>query len=112
MCKAINLAANPGGIHNAAVVALEGQILGLEPLLGQMIGHCTHIGSDGHAVVIEDNQQLLPAIPCVGQALIGEPSGKRTIADEGPVPYSPLPSGFWPVPCPVPQPPSWRRGPQ
>ena len=86
----------PGGVHNPPVVLFKGEVLGLHPLLGQMVGHPAHVGGDGHAVVVEDDQQLPAAVPGVGQPLIGQSAG------EGSVPYQGNHSVAFPQhgPCP------------
>ena len=69
--------------HGLAVALFEAQILGLEALVGQVLGHASHIFGDGHAVVVEDDQQRLPAQSRVGEALISQTAGERAVADEG-----------------------------
>ena len=79
----VELPPQPEGAHHLPVPLLEAQVLGLEPLAGQMLGHRPHVLGDGHAVVIEDDQQLPPVLSPVGQPLIGQAAGERPVADEG-----------------------------
>ena len=75
--------AQGGGLHDPAVVPLESEVLGLQPLPGQVVGHTAYILGDRHAVVIEDDQQLLAALSGVGQPLVGQPAGEGTVPDQG-----------------------------
>ena len=79
----VDLPAQPEGAHHPPVALLEAEILGLEPLPGQVLGHRPHILSDGHAVVVEDYQQLPAALARVGQPLIGQAAGEGPVTDEG-----------------------------
>ena len=83
VCKAIYLAAYFPGVHHTAIVPLKGEVLGLQPLPGQMVGHRPHVCGDGHAVVVQNDQQLLAAGPGVGQPLIGQTAGEGAVANEG-----------------------------
>ena len=78
----VDLPPEPGGVHHLPVVLLEGEILGLQALAGQVLRHAAHVLGDGHAVVVEDDQQLAPALPRGGQALIGQSAGERSVSDE------------------------------
>ena len=64
----------PGALD--AVVALAGADV------GQVLGHAAHVGGDGHAVVVEDDDELLPADAGVVQALIGKAAGERAVAHQ------------------------------
>ena len=79
----VELPPQPEGAHHLPVPLLEAQVLGFEPLAGQMLGHRPHVLGDGHAVVIEDDQKLSPVLSPVGQALIGQAAGEGPVADEG-----------------------------
>ena len=46
-------------IHELTVFSLEGEILRLCALLGQILRHASNIWGDGHAVVIQNNKDLL-----------------------------------------------------
>ena len=48
-----------------------------------MSGHGSHIGVDGHAVVIEDHDQRLPGGTGIVESLVGKTAGKGTVSDEG-----------------------------
>ena len=52
--------------HGPAVALFELEILGPQPLAGQMLGHAAHALGDGHAVVVEDDDHPLAAVPRVG----------------------------------------------
>ena len=69
--------------HQLPVALFKAQVLRLEPLAGQVLGHAAHVFRDGHAVVVEDHDEGLLAVPGVGEALIGQASRERAVADEG-----------------------------
>ena len=50
--------------------------------MGQMGGHGSHVGVDGHAVVVEDHDQRLPGGPGIVEPLVGKAAGKGTVSDE------------------------------
>ena len=75
--------AQGGGPHHLPVAPLESEVLGLEPLPGQMVGHAAHALGDGHAVVVEDDDEGFLAVPRVGQALIGQAAGEGAVTDQG-----------------------------
>ena len=79
----VNLPAQPSGSHKPPVPLLEAEVLGLQALLRQMPGHRAHVPVNGHSVVIQDNQQLLSALPAVRQPLIGQAAGEGPVSDEG-----------------------------
>ena len=49
----------------------------------QMGGHGPHVGVDGHAVVVENDDQRLPGGPGVVEALVGQAAGQGAVADKG-----------------------------
>ena len=57
--------------------AVRDQLAGKQPL------HAADVGVDGHGIVVEDDNQRLAALSGVAQALIGQPAGERSVADEG-----------------------------
>ena len=69
--------------HHLSVALFEMEILGLEPLAGQMLRHTAHAPGDGHAVVVEDDDQRLPAVAGIRQALIGQAAGERPVPNQG-----------------------------
>ena len=69
--------------RQAAVRLLHPEILGLQPLPGQVAGHAAHILGDGHAVVIEDHNHGFSALPGIGQALKRQTAGHGAVADHG-----------------------------
>ena len=88
-----------GGFH-PMVEAVDGMLRGLGPeeppvplfevVIGglgaeprQMGGHGPHIGVDGHAVVVEDDDERLPRGPGVVEALVGKAAGQGAVPDEG-----------------------------
>ncbi len=48
-----------------------------------MGGHGPHVEVDGHAVVVQNDNQGLAGGPGVVQPLVGQPSGEGPVADEG-----------------------------
>ena len=62
---------------------LEGQVGGTQVVPGQQGGDAAYVLLDGHTVVIEDDHQVLPALPGVGQPLVGQAAGEGAVADEG-----------------------------
>ena len=69
--------------HRTAVPLLDIQIelLGTQP--GQMPGNTADILSDGHLVVIEDNDHRFTADCGIIQTLIGHTAGAGTVANQG-----------------------------
>ena len=51
--------------------------------LRQMLGDTADIRSNGHAVVVQNDDQRLIALPGVVQALIGHAAGHRAVAQQG-----------------------------
>ena len=76
------LPAGQGG-HQPPVALLEAQVLGLEALVGQMLGHPAHVFGDGHAVIVENDDEGLSALAGVGQALVGQSPGEGTVPQQG-----------------------------
>ena len=79
----VDPSAQGGGPHHLPVAPLEAEILGLEPLPGQMVGHAAHALSDGHPVVVENDDKGLLAVPCVRQTLIGQAAGEGPVTNQG-----------------------------
>ena len=48
-----------------------------------MLGDTADIRSNGHAVVVQNDDQRLIALPGVVQALIGHAAGHRAVAQQG-----------------------------
>ena len=48
-----------------------------------MPGNCADVRRDGHAVVVENHDQRLPARARVVKSLVGKPACKRAVSDEG-----------------------------
>ena len=71
------------GSEEAPVPLLEMVVCGLGADLAQVAVHCPHVGIDGHAVVVEDDDQRLSAGAGVVQPLIGQPAGEGTVPDQG-----------------------------
>ena len=65
------------------VPLLEMVVSGLAPQPGQMVRNGAHIGVDGHAVVVQNDDQVLPGGPGVVQSLIGKAAGQGAVADQG-----------------------------
>ena len=78
----IDLTSKPESMHHPAVVLLKAQIFRFQSLPGQKLGHTTHIAGNGHPVIVEDDQQLLTALPGVGQSLIGQTAGEGSVSDQ------------------------------
>ncbi len=66
----------------AAVPALEGEVAWLDAHAAEQPGHAADVGAYAHGVVVEDDHQRLPALPGVGEALVGEAAGERAVADD------------------------------
>ena len=79
----VNRAPQSVGVHNSAVVLLKCEVLWLEPLFSQVVRYTAHIWGNRHAVVVEDNQNLLAALPRVGQPLVGQPAGEGSVSNQG-----------------------------
>ncbi len=92
-----------GGPGDLPVYLFKLEVLGLQPLLGQVPGHAPHVLGDGHPVVVEDHHQLLPALARIGKALIGQP------ARHGPVPQHGENAVIFPVHRPGPGHPQGHR---
>ena len=54
----------------------------LAPQSGQMVGNRPYIGVDGHTVVVEDHDQMLPGRTGVVQTFIGEAAGQCAVSDQ------------------------------
>ena len=54
----------------------------LAPQSGQMIGNRPYIGVDGHTVVVEDHDQMLPGRTGVVQTFIGKAAGQRAVSNQ------------------------------
>ena len=81
MGHVVNLAAQGQHPHGLPIPLLEAQVLGLQALAGQVLRHTSHALGNGHAVVVQNDNHGLSAVPRVGQTLIGQSAG------EGSVPY-------------------------
>ena len=68
---------------SAAVKLLEAQIAGRDALLGEQRCHAADVFVDGHAVVIQDDDERFPTLSGVGQTFIGQTTRERTVADQG-----------------------------
>lgn len=53
------------------------------PQTAQMGWHGSHIGADGHAVVIENHDQRFPRGSGIVEALVGKSAGQGTVSDQG-----------------------------
>ena len=78
----VNVPAQRQDAHYLAVSLLKVQILGLQPLTGQMVRHTTYTLCDGHTVVVQDDDQRFPTVACIGQAFIGQTAGQRAVTDQ------------------------------
>ena len=68
--------------EQASIPLFEVIISGLTPQPGQMVRNGAHIGVDGHAVVVQNDDQVLLGGPGVVQALIGKAAGQGAVADQ------------------------------
>ena len=71
------------GTKEPPVPLFEVVVGGLGPKLGQMRGHGPHIGVDGHAVVIQNNDEGLSGGPGVVESLVCKAAGQGAITNEG-----------------------------
>ena len=55
----------------------------LDAQIGQQPRQTAHVLSDAHRVVVEDDDDGLPARAAVGEALIGKAAGQSSVADKG-----------------------------
>ena len=82
MCYLINSAAQGEDAHQLAVSLFELQILGLKTLMGQMLSHAAYTAGNRHSIIIENDDQRLAAVACVGQPLVGQSPGQCSIPQQ------------------------------
>ena len=70
------------GAEEPPVPLLEVVVGGLGPQAPQVGGHGAHVGVDGHAVVVQNDDQRFPGGAGVVEALVGKAAGQRAVSDE------------------------------
>ena len=82
MTGLVQQTAYTGNIQRLPVLLFEFVIARLRPHFGQMAGHTAHIGVDGHAVVVENDDQRLAGGAGVVEPLEAESAAQRTVTDK------------------------------
>ena len=78
----IDRAAEGVAVKHVAIGLFEFVIGGLRAQQAQMLAHRADVAVDGHAVVVQDDDQRLTARARIVQPLVGKAAGKRAVADE------------------------------
>ena len=82
--QVVDMIVHPGEMaHHAVIILFEPVISGPDADMGKMAGDAAHIPPDGHAVVVEDDDQRFAGGAGVVQALIGQAAGQGAVADDG-----------------------------
>ena len=82
MTGLVQQTAYTGNIQRLPVFLFEFVIARLRPHFGQMAGHTAHIGVDGHAVVVKNDDQRLAGGAGIVETLEAESAAQRTVTDK------------------------------
>ena len=83
MADVIELSAHRAVPQQLAVTLLEFIVARLRPQTGQMAADRAHVGCDGHAVVIQNDDHGLAGGSGIIQPLKAETAAQRTVTDQG-----------------------------